>query len=234
MEMLPTPDTSHIDPLTTYEPSSDSFLILDTLTSDATFLTERFPPTSPTPIILELGTGSGIITAFIASHSLPLFNRSDLLLLGTDANSLACKATNKTISLTPQPHLFLGALTADLFSPIKAYAVDVLVFNPPYVPTPGVPELHKQKGETRWEEESRLLTLTYAGGEDGMEVTKRVFRGLEEVLSLRGVAYVLLCGSNKPAEVVAGLENEGWKCKKVGESGRRGGIEKLDVWRIWR
>ncbi|KAF8543821.1 methyltransferase domain-containing protein [Trichophaea hybrida] len=232
--MLPTPDTSHIDPLTTYEPSSDSFLILDTLTSDAAFLAARFPLTSPTPVVLELGTGSGIITAFIASHSLPLFNRSDLLLLGTDANSLACNATNKTVSLTPQPHLFLGALTADLFSPIRAHAVDVLVFNPPYVPTPEVPELLKQEGETPWEEESRLLALAYAGGEDGMEVTRRVFQSLEEVLSSRGVAYVLLCGSNKPTEVVAGLEKEGWRCDKVGESGRRGGIEKLDVWRIWR
>ena len=232
--MLPTPDTSHIDPLTTYEPSSDSFLILDTLSSDAPFLSSRFPRSSPTPLILELGTGSGIVSAFIASQPVALFGRPDLLLLGTDINPLACAATAETLSRIPPPHLFLGALTADLFSPIKGHSVDLLVFNPPYVPTQGVPEARPREGETRWDQESRLLALTYAGGEDGMQVTWRVLEALQEVLSPRGVAYVLLCAANKPAEVSAVMQSRGWTCEKVGGSGRKGGIEKLDVWRIWR
>jgi release factor glutamine methyltransferase len=233
--MLPTPDTSHIDPLTTYEPSEDSYLVLDTLTSDVTFLTSRFPATSPTPLILELGTGSGIISAFISSNAAALFGRSDVHLLGTDANPLACAATHTTLSRTPDggPH-FLGCLTADLFSPVRHGVVDVLVFNPPYVPTSEVPQLQGDQEESGWDRESRLLALTYAGGEDGMEVTRRVLEGMREVLSERGFAYVLLCRSNRPDVVVKGLREEVWECEKVGGSGKKGGIEKLEVWRIWR
>ncbi|KAA8906276.1 hypothetical protein FN846DRAFT_890219 [Sphaerosporella brunnea] len=232
--MLPTPDTSHINPLTTYEPSEDSYLVLDTLTSDASFLHSRFPASSPTPLILELGTGSGIISAFISSNPIALFGRKDLHLLGTDANPLACAATQKTLSLTPGPKYFLGAVTADLFSPVRKGLVDVLVFNPPYVPTPEVPRLQGEEDESSWDEESRLLALTYAGGEDGMEVTRRVLEGMGDVLSKRGIAYILLCRSNRPEIVVEELREKGWTCEKVGGSGKRGGIEKLEIWRIWK
>ena len=232
--MLPTPNTDHIDPNTIYSPAEDSYLVLDTLTADAPFLRSRFPPTAPTPLILELGTGSGIITAFISSNPLALFDREDLHLLGTDANVLACAATEMTLSLTPKPEHFLGALVADLASPLRRNLVDVLVFNPPYVPTSDVPSLIGEEGTTRFDEESRLLALTYAGGADGMEVTRRVLDGLGEVLSERGVAYILLCRSNKPDEVTARLRGEGWMCEKAGGSGKKGGIERLEVWRIWR
>ncbi|KAI5842694.1 hypothetical protein BZA05DRAFT_411976 [Tricharina praecox] len=232
--MLPTPDTDHIDPNTTYSPAEDSYLVLDTLTSDAGFLHSHFAPPSSPPLILELGTGSGIISAFISTNTTALFGRADVHLLGTDANSIACAATAQTLSLTPAPSHFLGALVADLAAPLRDHVVDMLVFNPPYVPTPELPSLRAEHGATEFEEESRLLALTYAGGEDGMEVTRRVLMGLGSVLSQRGVAYILLCRSNRPGEVVEGLRGQGWRCEKAGGSGRRGGIERLEIWRIWR
>ncbi|CCX32644.1 hypothetical protein FPQ18DRAFT_312962 [Pyronema domesticum] len=230
--MLPTPDTSHIDPDTTYEPNTDSYLILDSLTADAPFLSSRFKAPAPTPLILELGTGSGIISAFIASNPVTLFGRPDLLLLGTDANSIACAATNQSLKITPNPHLQLASVTADLATPIRPNEVDVLVFNPPYVPSPDVPKLGKH--EDGYEEQFRLLALACDGGADGMEVTRRVFEGLGETLSARGVAYILFCASNKPDEVMEELQGKGWSCVKVGDLGKKGGIEKLTVWRIYK
>jgi len=108
-----------------------------------------------------------------------------------------------------------------------------LVFNPPYVPTPEVPGLEVVAGGG-WEEEVRLLALTYAGGAEGMEVTAKVLRELETMLSERGVAYVLLSSQNRPEAAAEGLRTRGWLVERVGNSGSTGGIEKLGVWRIWK
>jgi len=108
-----------------------------------------------------------------------------------------------------------------------------LVFNPPYVPTPEVPGLEVVAGGG-WEGEVRLLALTYAGGAEGMEVTAKVLRELETMLSERGVAYVLLSSQNRPEAAAEGLRTRGWLVERVGNSGSTGGIEKLGVWRIWK
>lgn len=79
-----------------------------------------------------------------------------------------------------------------------------------------------------------MLELAYAGGRDGMEVTNRVLGDLEHILSDNGVAYVLLCASNRPLEVAKRLEERGWRAECVGDSGKKGGCERLSVWRIWR
>jgi release factor glutamine methyltransferase len=205
--------------------------------SEAPFLHSHFSTSGP-PLVLELGTGSGEISAFISQHSQHLFGRTDVQLLGTDANVLACAATATTLSRSrshsgPQ---FLGVLTADLAGPLRANVVDVLVFNPPYVPTPELPSLAPAPAAaaTKFDEESRLLALTYAGGKDGMQVTQRVLDDLDRILAPTGVAYILLCRSNRPRDVVDRLHARGWTCHKAGGSGSKGGIERLEVWRIWK
>jgi len=232
--MLPTPNTDHIDPNTTYSPAEDSFLVLDTLTSEAPFLHAHFPARAPPPLVLELGTGSGVISAFVAQHAQHLFGRSDVQLLGTDANALACAATATTLRPARAPH-FLAVLAADLAGPLRANVVDVLVFNPPYVPTPDLPSLAPvSPAASTFDEHSRLLALTYAGGNDGMQVTQRALDDLDRILAPAGVAYILLCRSNRPRDVVGRLAARGWTCQKAGGSGSTGGIERLEVWRIWR
>ncbi|KAL2159306.1 hypothetical protein VTH06DRAFT_2741 [Thermothelomyces fergusii] len=137
----------------------------------------------------------------------------------------------------------LGTAQGDLATAVRPGAVDVLVFNPPYVPTPEVPPVRPQSTavlppqQQQQEEDSRLLALSYAGGRDGMEVTARLIGALPEVLSPRGVAYLLLCAQNRPEEVKAGirrLSGGPWRAETVGTSGRQAGWEKLQVVRIWR
>ena len=151
--------------------------------------------------------------------------------------------------------IYLSSLTGDLTSPLRTREVDILIFNPPYVPTDSVPPPPRptQSGSTSttsakpsFEESSHLLSLSYAGGADGMEVTNRLLRQLPETLSARGVAYVLLCRGNKPEAVkgwirswgvVGGAKGEGgcrWCAETVGTSGKTAGWEKLEIVRIWR
>ncbi|KAK4131756.1 hypothetical protein BT67DRAFT_387479 [Trichocladium antarcticum] len=256
--MLPTPSTSHVPYARVYEPAEDSFLLLDTLSSpsETAFLGSRFATPTPTPLALEIGPGSGVVLAFLTAHARTLLGRRDVVTLGIDINRFACRATAETHSRgAGHGHgTFLGAAQGDLAGAVRAHAVDVLVFNPPYVPTDELPAPPSppspppaemappgRDGDspTTFAEDSRLLALSYAGGRDGMEVTARVVAALPRVLSARGCAYLLLCAGNKPEEVKAGirgLEGAGrlWRAETVGTSGRQAGWEKLQIVRIWR
>ncbi|KAI9877691.1 MAG: S-adenosylmethionine-dependent methyltransferase [Pleopsidium flavum] len=276
--MLPTPLTSHVLYERIYEPAEDSYLLLDTLSSpsEVAFLKRRLSQRngsakgvhgSPVPFIVEVGTGSGVVIAFLTAHAKAIFGRDDVLTLGTDVNSYACHATQKTVvqaveesvrdsmeqgaSLiakgTVTPAKYLGTLVADLCAPLRSGLVDLVVFNPPYVPTPDLPPLPKHAvfddltsvsvSARSFDRDSHLLALSYAGGVDGMETTKRLLADLPNILNWkRGVAYVLLCAQNKPDEVKNHIESwgPGWAVETVSQSGKTAGWEKLEIIRIWR
>ncbi|KAL7629273.1 S-adenosylmethionine-dependent methyltransferase [Parahypoxylon ruwenzoriense] len=245
--MLPTPDTSHVAYERIYEPAEDSFLLLDTLSSEAeiSFLRGRFGD-SYVPLVLEVGPGSGVVIAFINAQARILFGSRDVLTAAVDVNGYACQATGETARKAASENtathgLFLGAFQGDLMAPIKERSVDVLVFNPPYVPTP---ELPKQPGQadlpdpgtkSTYNDDSYMLSLSYAGGKDGMEITDRLIRSLPQVLSSKGCAYILLCEQNKPEEVKERIRAFGnaWSVATVGSSGKKAGWERLQIIRIW-
>lgn len=305
MLKLPTPSTAHLAPklnTTIYEPAEDSYLLLDTLSSasETTFLRHRFPRHAPAPLALEVGTGSGVVIAFLTAHAHAILHRP-ILSLGIDVNLEACVGTQQTVDVavsasvsasqngqslsrtgttppgTGTTGTYLSSLCSDLTAALLPHSIDILMFNPPYVPSESLPALPSapipspslslppatatpsltkaQLAQSRFERESHLLSLTYAGGAAGMETTERLLAQLPEVLSARGVAYVLLCAQNRPAEVVerlrrgeywaggggggGGGDEEGererqWRAEVVGETGGKGGWERLVVVRIWR
>lgn len=267
--MLPTPSTSHVNIDRIYEPAEDSYLLLDTLSSasETLFLSQRFcaplvqyvnTKASSSPLVLEVGTGSGVVLAFLTAHAQQIFGRRDVLCLGTDVNRFACQATEQTIlqackdasekpeEVTSAAYL-LASLNADLISCIRAETVDLLVFNPPYVPTsdvPAVPADHSHVNQapvnvvhSSYGNDHDLLALSYAGGKDGMEVTNRLLHQLPMILSKdRGTAYLLLCKQNKPENVVQVVQQWGsrWSVTRVSQSGKTAGWEKLQIIRICR
>lgn len=277
---LPTPSTRHVSFDNVYEPSEDSYLFLDTLssTSETRWLHERFSSSSSSPeppLVVELGPGSGVIMAFVTAHARRIFGRG-ILSLSVDVNRHACVATRTTVqtalaetqesaaattgdSNPADSSSYLASLNGDLSGMLRPGSVDVVLFNPPYVPTESVPAQRYADGSTAsaaststptFEESSHLLSLSYAGGRDGMEVTARMLAQLPGMLSARGVAYVLFCRGNRPEEVKGlirgwgdcGGEGEGeggttgrkWHAETVGESGKTAGWEKLEIVRIWR
>ncbi|KAL8370147.1 hypothetical protein RB595_000502 [Gaeumannomyces hyphopodioides] len=265
--MLPTPSTSHVDYGRIYEPAEDSFLFLDTLSSPAetAFLTSRFgggdDDDAPAPLVVEIGTGSGVVIAFVAAQARRILGTRCALTAGVDANAFACAATAETVRLATEAAadsggggggggaggLYLASARADLASALRPGCVDVLLFNPPYVPTPdapprpdGCPAAAAAAGEGgdggEFARDSYLLELSYAGGRDGMETTDRLLGELPALLSPRGCAYVLLCRQNRPDEVTARIRGFGpeWRVVKAGDSGKQAGWEKLQIIRIWR
>lgn len=240
--MLPTPSTSHVSFSTIYEPAEDSFLLLDTLSglTESTWLRHRFPPQTPIPLVAEIGTGSGVVIAFVAAHAKAILGRDDVLALGVDINMNACRATTvtvqKAVAEQKSQTVYLGSLCADLAILLRESSVDVLVFNPPYVPSDVLPALPQSAhtSQSQFEVESHLLSLSYAGGKKGMETTDRLLDDLPRILSARGVAYVLLCAQNEPANVKARIEGKGWNAQTISRSGKAAGWEKLEVLRIWK
>jgi release factor glutamine methyltransferase len=173
-----------------------------------------------------------------------------VLTLGTDINSFACKAAAQTVrdaikEKENERSVFVDVVNGDLASAIRPHSVDVFIFNPPYVPAE-LPDLstHEKynalpegKKATSFEQDSYLLELSYAGGEDGMVVTDRMLEQIPGILSKdRGVAYVLLCAQNKPEIVKQRIRawGAGWMAETVGASGKKAGWEKLMIVRIWR
>ena len=252
--MLPTPSTSHVCFDRVYEPAEDSYLLLDTLSSssESAFLSERFPSSVAPPLVLEVGVGSGVVLAFVAANARSIFGRCDILTLGTDINSFACQAASQTVTTAikekeqlPDRSLFLDVVNGDLASSIRPHSIDVFIFNPPYVPAE-LPDFTRHadynavpegKAKTSFEQDSYLLELSYAGGEDGMVVTNRMLEQIPDILSeRRGVGYVLLCAQNKPEVVKQEIRDwgSGWQAETVGKSGKKAGWEKLHIVRIWK
>jgi len=252
--MLPTPSTSHVSFDRIYEPAEDTYLLLDTLSSESesTFLRDRFDNTSlPTPpLVLEVGVGSGVVLAFVAANACSILGRHDVLTLGTDLNRFACQAASQTVRHAIEERkvdgrtVFLDVVNGDLATALRPHSVDIFVFNPPYVPAE-LPDLSRHtdfnalahgRSKTSFEQDSYLLELSYAGGEDGMAVTDRMLEQVPDILSHgRGVAYVLLCAQNKPDAVKKRIRGwgPGWQIETVGSSGMKAGWEKLVVLRIW-
>ena len=81
------------------------------------------------------------------------------------------------------------------------HKVDLLIFNPPYVPTPP-------------EEMNRVdIYASWAGGEDGREIIDRFLPTVEELLAPSGVFFLVLIEDNKPDQVISILKSMRFESK---------------------
>ena len=224
--MLSTPSVK-CDYTKVYEPSEDSFLMLDCLERECKYLSQKFG--NNLTIVSELGVGSGIVTTFMMQHSIP--NRRSLY-LGLDINPWALEAS---ITTAKDNHIdrgvYLDLIQSNLFSALRNNQIDLLIFNPPYVPSEAVPTTPGDNIDS-----GAWLDLALEGGEDGMEVTKLVLNQLSSILSANGVAYILFCARNRPEFIVKNMseseEFKGWDIQLVER--RRAGWEVLSVYRFAR
>ncbi|WVQ93922.1 hypothetical protein IAU59_001000 [Kwoniella sp. CBS 9459] len=213
---LPTPNIAHLtddDYEHIYEPAEDSFILLDALEIDAEDI-RSFTPT----VCVEIGAGSGIASAFLSN----LIGRDESLVLSTDINPYACKATLRTAGAN---NMTLNPIRCNLVTPLSARLrnnIDIMVFNPPYVPT-DLQELNATQSE-------RDIGGAWAGGSDGMEVTNILLRQLPDLLSSGGKLYLVAVAQNKPGQIIQDMQQIGLLAEEVIR--RRAGREHLSVLRI--
>lgn len=218
--MLPTPQTGQLDYEKVYEPSEDTFLLLDCFENEAGFLTKKLANTGP--IITEIGAGSGMVTSFIISN---ILNNS--LVISTDINPHACKACLETSKLNNnQSFMMLDCCQMDLTGALIPNCIDLLIFNPPYVPAEQVPEIPIELNDPQW------LDLALLGGPTGMSVTWKLLDQLHLILSANGIAYILFCARNDPLKVKQVMELRGWNVTEIIQ--RKAGWEVLSVLRFMK
>ncbi|XP_030383082.1 methyltransferase N6AMT1 [Scaptodrosophila lebanonensis] len=208
-------ETPYTDHLTSheyehvYEPAEDTFLLLDALEADLTFLDNLQPR-----LCLEIGSGSGVIITALAKR----FSHGALC-LATDINEHACNATKSTANRNATK---VESIRCNLASALRTRSVDVLLFNPPYVVTSDE-ELHNQLFEASPESRhinmstQRNLVSSWAGGKDGRRITDILLQQLNDILSPQGVFYLLLLRENKPDEIIDKLVSLNFKAVKYME-----------------
>ncbi|XP_014743961.1 PREDICTED: hemK methyltransferase family member 2 isoform X2 [Sturnus vulgaris] len=133
-------------------------------------------------ICLEIGSGSGVVSTFLASSILG----PSALYICTDINPMAAYCTQETALLN---NVHLQPVITDLvkgLSPRLNGKVDLLLFNPPYVVTPSE------------EVKSHGIEASWAGGKQGREVMDRVFPLVPDLLSPGGLFYLVTIKENNP------------------------------------
>lgn len=155
-----------------------------------------------TSIALEIGCGSGCLLVFVGLLAKSL-NR-EIVLLGTDINGAACRVALKTAAINQVPcDIMCDFLCSSLLDRLEN-KVDLVVFNPPYVPT--------EKTEPASD-----LAYSWAGGPNGILLIDAVVgRVLPKILSpTNGKCYLLVLLQNDPEAILGSLASFGLAGGKV-------------------
>lgn len=159
---------------TVYEPAEDSRLLAETAANRI-----------ETGRVLEVGVGSGYVAERVQTHT-------DAMIVGCDINPEACFRARSA---------GVDTVRSDLTKPFKADSFDVVLFNPPYLPTPP---------EAEWDDP---LEHALSGGPDGRRVIEPFFADAPRVLRSNGRILLLISTLTDVTAVSeladrAGLETE--------------------------
>jgi len=119
--------------------------------------------------ILDIGTGSGCIAVSLAK------NAKNCKITATDISPQALELSRKNAQLHQAQIEFIQS---DLFSSLSGRRFDMIISNPPYIPTPEL------KGLAR--EISFEPVLALDGGQDGLDYYRRIVSQAHRYLKRRG------------------------------------------------
>lgn len=167
-----------------YSPAEDSWLLEECI------LKERLSSKR----CLDIGTGSGI-------QSAALFRAGAGEVVAVDINPAALVAAKNCVekyqSVSGAGKSKFSAVESDLFEKISGL-FDLIIFNPPYVPSDGI----------KWKD--------LDGGEKGRAVIDRFLKDFPKHLSNNGAVLLLLSSLNLPDEIISGLKRKGFKAEIAG------------------
>lgn len=168
-----------------YEPAEDSFLLLDALEDELEEIRAKKPL-----LCVEIGSGSGVnITAL--AKVLP-----ESYCCAVDINPYACDATRRTGTANGTS---INVIQADLVDAFLNHSIDLLLFNPPYVPTESIED--EELGD-----QGAQIKKAWSGGIDGCEVVERLLETLGDKLAPGASFYLLLLKENKPFKIADTLK----------------------------
>jgi release factor glutamine methyltransferase len=197
-----------------YEPSDDTFALVDALVQDSAMWECREPL-----VCVEVGCGSGyvITSAALAMRS----KRKACHFMAVDVTEAAVAATTATLNAhSVQAEVLRSDLLA-AFSPRLHQQLDLILFNPPYVVTP--------------DDEVSIsgISAAWAGGKHGRVVIDRFLAVVGDFLSPGGLIYMIIVQDNLPNQLMEELISK-YRLKSSIVLSRRADEELIHVLRISR
>ncbi len=129
--------------------------------------------------VVEVGVGTGCISCSIA------YERKNVEIIATDISPIAAELARENAKLVGVDER-MEVIECDLLSGIPSgFKADVLVSNPPYVPTHVIDEIDAEVSDHE-------PHLALDGGEDGMDIFRRLVQDAPGVLADQGALVVEL------------------------------------------
>jgi release factor glutamine methyltransferase len=147
-------------------------------------------------LAIDLGTGSGCIACALASE------RPDLDVIAVDVSPAAAAVARdnaQALGLAAR----VGVVAADLLDGLRDLSADLIVSNPPYLPSTLVPELAP---EVRIHEPRLALD----GGADGLTLIRRIATTARRYLRPSGALAIETAGGDQVEAAAALLRAAGW------------------------
>lgn len=154
-----------------YEPAEDSYLLAENL------------DVKEGDIVLDIGTGTGIQALTAAQKAKKV--------LALDINPYALVTAKKNAETNNIKNISFRK--SNLFSKIKkTEKFDLIIFNPPYIPS----------------DEKDLLGKAWAGGKNGRETINKFIKDAPKHLKGGGRINLLISSLNKPEEAIKKLGDQ--------------------------
>lgn len=172
-----------------YEPSDDTFALVDALVEDV----EEWKARGPL-VCVEIGSGSGYV---ITSTALAMRSQMRTChFIAVDVTAAAVKATSATLSAHGVGADLVRCDLLEAFLPRLRQQVDLILFNPPYVVTP--------------DDEVSVdgISAAWAGGTNGRVVIDRFLAQVGDLLSPSGLMYMIIVQDNLPDQLIEQLGSE--------------------------
>lgn len=132
--------------------------------------------------VLDVGTGSGFVAATVADET-------GARTIATDLNPHACQAARAR---------GLEAVRGDLLSPFRAESFDIVLCNPPYLPT---------DPDEEWND---WMEVALSGGESGLAVIDPFLETVSRVLRPGGAVLLLVSSLTGVDAVITRADEQGF------------------------
>ena len=158
---------------------------------------ELLPSTLPSPLVIDLGTGTGCIACAIA------WERPGARVIGLEASPRAAAMARDNVAALG----LSGRVTvdvSDLFGALRSMRADIVVSNPPYLPTDLIPTLSPEVSR-------HDPRIAMDGGPDGLSVICRIVAEAPAWLVPGGALLLETFGGEQARTVVALMREQGFE-----------------------
>lgn len=154
------------------------------------------PATGGRLTAVDVGTGSGCVACALAA------GRPDLDVVAIDVSPAAAAVARENVRALDLAER-VRVIAADLLDGLDGLCADLIVSNPPYLPSALMPELPP---EVRIHEPRLALD----GGPDGLDVIRRLARAARSAVRASGALVIETAGGDQTRAAAALLGQAGW------------------------